>query len=180
MVEVETVLRALDAADARQRPVQRIAQPVDDEQSARNPEPDEAVVRQGIGGADRERCEDADGGQVIGENPARQPGGDPAKKTLLGLREEERRISYGLDGFLGLWRGHENRYARRRSWFRSLYHPGNANRRDPCRSRARLLDRVLSPEDPRKGRRAFRDRPGAEAARARLRVGHLRGRRRDP
>ena len=56
----------------------------------------------------------------------------------------------------------------------------DAHRRAARDPEARVLDRVLSAEDAGGSRAAVRDRPGAEAARPGLRLGDLRGRRRDP
>ena len=44
-----------------------------------------------------ERRQDAQSGHVVGQDPARQAGRDPAQKPLLGLREEEAGLARGLD-----------------------------------------------------------------------------------
>ena len=64
---------------------------------------------------------------------------------------------------------------------RPLYHPcANAYRRAALHPTAGVLGRVLPPEDADGPRAAVRDGRGAEAARAGLRLGHLRRRRSHP
>jgi hypothetical protein len=89
--------RTLDSADPGQRAVEAVAQPLHDEQPAGDPEPGEVVVGELIGDADADRAEDADHGEVIGEDPARQPGGDPAQQPALRNRGEEAGLALRFD-----------------------------------------------------------------------------------
>ena len=89
MVEVVAVGRALGAPDAGERPVERVAEPVDDEQGARRPQPGAVAVGQHVGGGDARRGEHAERGEVVGHDALGQTFGDPREDARLGTGEQE-------------------------------------------------------------------------------------------
>ena len=94
VVEVVAVLRPLDAPYAGERAVERVAQPVDDEQAAGDPQPRRVAPAQPVGGADPQRGEHAEHGHVVRHHPRRHALGEPVEHAALGGREQERLLSW--------------------------------------------------------------------------------------
>lgn len=69
--------------DAGERAVERVAEPVQYEQQARHPQPRAPAVRELVGGADSERGQNPERGQVVGQDPARQPPGHRREQRSL-------------------------------------------------------------------------------------------------
>jgi len=84
VVEVVAVARPLGAPHARQGAVERVAQPLDDEQRRHPPQPPERAERREARGGDERQ-----GGQVIGQHARGQTARDRLEQALLGAREEE-------------------------------------------------------------------------------------------
>ena len=185
MVEVEAVGRALDPADAGERAVERVAEPLRDQQRARHPEPVGGVVGELVGGADAERREHAERRQVVGQDPARQPRRDPGQQPLLGLGEQEARLARRLDRAFSPALHHRHLTRRRRGGFRHTL--GQRCDRRACSSSPWRSPRVLAPRGERRRRQAGRDdrahqvrrpahpRADLEGARLRLRLRLRRG-----
>src|SRR5215207_10135274 len=123
MVQVEAVPGALDPANAGEHPVEGVGEPVHDQEAARDPQPGDALVRELVGAADRERRQNADDREVVGEDPPREARRNPAKQALLRPREQKGRLALRLDGRLGAGPAHDSTYSRRAGWFRALPSP---------------------------------------------------------
>ena len=91
VVEVVAVARPLGAPHARERAVERVAEPVDDEQRRRRPQ----VPGRGRDG-ERDRRRERERGEVIGPDTARQPPRDRLEQPLLGPRQQERLLARGV------------------------------------------------------------------------------------
>jgi len=95
MIEVVAVARALGAPHPCERAVERVAEPMHDEQATGRPQPDRILVGQRIGHGDADRRQHAEGGQVIGHHPGRQAAGDPLEHAPLGASEQEGLLTRG-------------------------------------------------------------------------------------
>jgi hypothetical protein len=98
MIEVVAVARPLGPPHARQRTVERVAEPVRDEQPAGHPQPDGVTVGERVGGRDPDRRQHPKRRQVIGHQPARQAAGDPLEHAGLGAGEQEGLLTSGGHG----------------------------------------------------------------------------------
>ena len=89
VVEVVAVARPLALSHPGERAVERIAEPVDDQQGARRPQPHLVAVRQHVRRRDAERRQHTECSEVIRHHPSRQAPRDPLKDARLGRCEQE-------------------------------------------------------------------------------------------
>ena len=165
VVEVVAVRRPLDPAHAGERAVERVAEPVDDEQRARRREPGGVAVGEHVGRRDAERSEHAEQRQVVGSTRA---------GTRRAIQLERARLRAGEQGRSSL--------VVRTSWALSLLTVGKQVRRRARRLRSALHADEFSPHltaapaarrrrDDRRGRRAAARGMTTAAARRRRRGG---------
>ena len=89
VVEVVAVGWPLDLADPCECAVERVAEPVHDEQGAGGPEPDLAAVRKQVRGGDPDGGDDAQGREMVRHDPARQAARDPLEYPRLVTGKQE-------------------------------------------------------------------------------------------
>jgi hypothetical protein len=85
MVDEIAEARPLDLAVARDRPVERIAEPVDEIARDRERQPRRVQIAERVARADRHRRQEREQGQLVGRDPRRKARADPHEQPLLAL-----------------------------------------------------------------------------------------------
>src|SRR5680860_283398 len=89
MVDEVPVLRAFDMPVARDRSVEGITEPVDDQPEARKPKEPGGQVARPVSAEGHEGADDADQREGVGSEPVRQVFGEPAQRRSLERTEKD-------------------------------------------------------------------------------------------
>jgi hypothetical protein len=98
VVEVVAVAGPLGPADAGEGAVERVTEPVHNQQGARRPEPGLVAVGEHVRGGDAERGQDPERREMVRHHPGRHAPGDPLEGAGLGLGEQELLGTRGIRG----------------------------------------------------------------------------------
>ena len=96
VVHVEAVAWAAPLPEAGQRPVQAVAQPVEDESQVHHVEPQRVLRAPGVGEAGQQHRQQTQRGQVVRSDPRRRAGREPQQDLLLDRGGQPPQLPPGL------------------------------------------------------------------------------------